>query len=163
MATGQAERLMSLLAELLVEAGAGWSDLAGIGVCTGPGNFTGVRIGVAAARGLALGLGRPAIGVSRFDALAFGHPAPVLVIIEARGDQVHARLGDGAPERLTHAALAARRWPPGIRRIDGDTDPDAVARIALSRLGTPQPRPAPLYLRDADAAPMREPVPAILP
>src|SRR6056297_2365432 len=49
MARGQAERLMPLLAELLAEAGLAWSDLAALGVGTGPGNFTGIRIAVAAA------------------------------------------------------------------------------------------------------------------
>ena len=58
MEKGQAERLMPMLAEMLAEAGVGFGDLARIGVGTGPGNFTGVRISVAAARGLALG-GRP--------------------------------------------------------------------------------------------------------
>ena len=56
---------MPLLEDVLAEAGIGWRDLAAIGVGTGPGNFTGVRISVAAARGLALGLGIPAIGVTR--------------------------------------------------------------------------------------------------
>ena len=57
MEKGQAERLMPMLAEMLAEAGLGFGDLARIGVGTGPGNFTGVRISVAAERGLALGLG----------------------------------------------------------------------------------------------------------
>lgn len=69
MAKGQAERLLPLLEEVLAEGGIGWRDLAALAVGTGPGNFTGVRIAVAAARGLALGLGIPAIGVSGFEAL----------------------------------------------------------------------------------------------
>ncbi len=50
---------MPLLEEMLAEAGAAWGDLAPIGVGIGPGNFTGIRISVAAARGLALGAGHP--------------------------------------------------------------------------------------------------------
>ena len=65
MAKGQAERLMPMLEELLAEAGIAWRIFAPLAVGTGPGNFTGVRISVAAARGLALGLGIPAIGVTR--------------------------------------------------------------------------------------------------
>ena len=61
MPRGQAERLMSLLNELLEEASLDWSDIGKIGVCTGPGNFTGIRIAVSAARGLALGLEIPAV------------------------------------------------------------------------------------------------------
>jgi tRNA threonylcarbamoyl adenosine modification protein YeaZ len=67
MGRGQAERLMPLLEEMLAEAGVGWSDLDRIGVGVGPGNFTGIRISVSAARGLALGLDIPAVGVSGFD------------------------------------------------------------------------------------------------
>ena len=59
MTRGQAERLMPLLEDLLAEAGASWRDLARIGVGIGPGNFTGVRIAVSAARGLALSLKIP--------------------------------------------------------------------------------------------------------
>ncbi|TGN47811.1 tRNA (adenosine(37)-N6)-threonylcarbamoyltransferase complex dimerization subunit type 1 TsaB, partial [Paracoccus liaowanqingii] len=70
MAKGQAERLMPMLEELLVEAGLGWRDLDVIGVGTGPGNFTGIRVGVAAARGLAVALRIPAIGVGAPEALA---------------------------------------------------------------------------------------------
>ena len=70
MEKGQAERLMPLISELLAEAGVVLADVTAIAVGTGPGNFTGVRIAVAAARGLALGLGVPAIGVTRLEALA---------------------------------------------------------------------------------------------
>ena len=56
MARGQVEHLMPMLEEVLAEAGIAWADLDGIGVCTGPGNFTGTRISVSAARGLALGV-----------------------------------------------------------------------------------------------------------
>ena len=52
MTKGQAERLFPLLAELLAEAGVDWRDLSVVGVGTGPGNFTGIRIAVAAARGM---------------------------------------------------------------------------------------------------------------
>lgn len=69
---GQAERLIPMLEELLTGAGKNWSDLDLIAVGIGPGNFTGVRISVSAARGLALSLGIPAVGVSVFEALAFG-------------------------------------------------------------------------------------------
>jgi tRNA threonylcarbamoyl adenosine modification protein YeaZ len=68
MTRGQAERLMPLLEECLSDAGFGWSDLTAIGVGIGPGNFTGIRIAVSAARGLALALDIPAVGVDGFDA-----------------------------------------------------------------------------------------------
>ena len=61
MARGQAEHLMPMLEEVLAAHGLAWRDLDAIGVGTGPGNFTGIRISVAAARGLALGLGCPLV------------------------------------------------------------------------------------------------------
>lgn len=70
MSRGQAERLMPMIAELLAELSLAPRDLRAVAVCEGPGNFTGIRIAVAAARGLALSTGRPALGVGRLDALA---------------------------------------------------------------------------------------------
>jgi len=67
MAKGQAERLMVLLEDLLEEEGFDWPDLDALAVGVGPGNFTGIRIAVSAARGLALGLGIPAISVTNFE------------------------------------------------------------------------------------------------
>ncbi len=67
MQRGQAEHLMPMLEEILDEVGAVWAEIDAIAVGVGPGNFTGIRIGVSAARGLALSLGIPAIGVSTFE------------------------------------------------------------------------------------------------
>ena len=72
MARGQAEHLMPMLEEMLSHSDLTWRDLDAIGVGIGPGNFTGIRISVSAARGLALGLGKPAIGVSTLEAQTLG-------------------------------------------------------------------------------------------
>ena len=170
MEKGQAERLVPLLEEVLAEAALNWSDLKALAVCTGPGNFTGVRISVAAARGLALGLGIPAIGVTRLEALAHGLPRPVMVIEDARRGQVYVQLftSTGAGE----AHLADRVVPacPATGSAAGETAlppamplAEAIARIAATRADRPQPRPAPFYLRGADAAPPADPPPVILP
>ncbi len=71
MKRGQAERLFPMLEDFLGARRISWTDLAAIGVGTGPGNFTGTRIAVSAARGLALALGIPAIGTSRLESVAF--------------------------------------------------------------------------------------------
>ncbi|GAB1478762.1 tRNA (adenosine(37)-N6)-threonylcarbamoyltransferase complex dimerization subunit type 1 TsaB [Paracoccaceae bacterium] len=169
MDKGQAERLMPLLEELLAEAGIGWSDLAGIAVGTGPGNFTGVRISVAAARGLALGLGIPAIGVTRLEALAHDLPRPVTVIEDARRGEAYVQefAAETGAAHLTPLPVAAMGAVTGSAAPDGLPPAmplaQAIAEIALSRLGTPQPRPAPFYLRGADAAPPSDPPPVILP
>jgi len=186
MTRGQAERLMPMLAELLAGADAGWRDLDTIGVGIGPGNFTGIRIAVAAARGLALSLGVPAVGVSTFQALAEGLPQPVLACVDARRDRCYV-LAVGAwndPLVLCPGAL-----PPGLvdSGLDcvGDGAPafaratggqavqpvmplaTAIARIATASIAAHDPhdipRPAPLYVRGADAAPASDPPPVILP
>ncbi len=172
MEKGQAERLIPLLEEVLAGGGAGWPDLTAIAVGTGPGNFTGIRIAVAAARGLALGLKIPAIGVTRLEALAHGLPRPVTVIEDARRGAVYvqtfgsgadqARLADaaGLPEAghaQTGSGAGPRALPPAHPLAE------AIALIAAGRLGSPQPRPAPFYLRGPDAAPPSDPPPVILP
>jgi tRNA threonylcarbamoyl adenosine modification protein YeaZ len=181
MATGQAERLVPLLEEVLAEGGAGWRDLGALGVGTGPGNFTGVRIAVAAARGLALGLGVPAIGVTSFEALAWGREG-VLVAQDARLGQAYLQaFGPGAfgptlqPVEAPLLSLPAGTPVVGelteafAARVGGRAEAPllplalAIARVALSRLGRDNPRPAPLYLRAPDAAPPRDPAPVILP
>ena len=172
MEKGQAERLVPLLEDLLAEGGITWSDLKALAVGTGPGNFTGVRISVAAARGLALGLGIPAVGVTRLEALAYGLPLPLRVIEDARRGDVYVQdfTEDGpGPARLA-AADTIRPLPASTGSAAG---PDvlrpamplaeAIARIGAERAATPQPRPAPFYLRGADAAPPSDPPPVILP
>ena len=83
MSKGQAERLIPLLNEILDEAFLSWEDIYRIGVCTGPGNFTGIRISVSAARGLAFGLNIPAIGISSFEATLYGCSEKDLGILPA--------------------------------------------------------------------------------
>ena len=181
MATGQAERLMQMLEDVLREGQAVWRDLSLLAVGTGPGNFTGVRIAVAAARGLALGLGIRSIGVTVFEALAWGRDA-ALVARDARLGQAHLQVfGPGAFGPVTQDMDAPLpSLPPGLPclgdladrfadRIGGFVaEPlaplaEAIGQIALARRDDDLPRPAPLYLRAPDAAPPRDPAPAILP
>jgi tRNA threonylcarbamoyladenosine biosynthesis protein TsaB len=70
LARGHAELLMPMLRDVMAEADVAFADLALIAVTTGPGSFTGIRVGLAAARGLALASGLPILGVSAFEALA---------------------------------------------------------------------------------------------
>ncbi|WP_233193020.1 tRNA (adenosine(37)-N6)-threonylcarbamoyltransferase complex dimerization subunit type 1 TsaB [Acidimangrovimonas sediminis] len=167
MDKGQAERLMPLLEEMLADAGLGWRDLAALGVGVGPGNFTGVRIAVAAARGLSLSLGIPAIGVNGFDALAEGHGDTVATVIDARRGSVYIRTPRvRAPRLLPRSDAEAEALAHGLKLVEPgppDLQATAIARIALRLRGTAQPRPAPLYLRDADAAPPADPPPVLLP
>lgn len=155
MSRGQAERLVPMLDRLLAENGVGWGDLAVIGVGTGPGNFTGIRIAVATARGLALGLGIPVHGVSGFQARESLVPAGMIAAIPAPRDQVH--IADPAPRLIPRdgaGAVWADACPPGLAA--------AIARIAAARGPGPAPLPAPLYVRPADAAPSRDRPPVLL-
>lgn len=158
---------MPMLTELLAEAGIGWRDLAALAVGTGPGNFTGLRVAVAAARGLALATGLPAHGVDGFAAAAAGRRGRLLACIAAPRGLVHVRrTDDGAPggEVLTldpGAALGLAREegrplvgpPPGVPPRFPPAE--AVARVAVRRAddGAWPPRPAPFYVRPPDAVP----------
>lgn len=93
---GHAEVLMDYIERVMTQSGIAMSDLDRVAVNVGPGSFTGVRIGVSAARGFALALDRPAIGISAFDALAsevaISHPGqPVLVVLEAHRGEIYAQ------------------------------------------------------------------------
>jgi tRNA threonylcarbamoyl adenosine modification protein YeaZ len=86
---GHAERLIGVIESALGRAGLVYADLDRIGVAIGPGSFTGVRVGVATARGLALALGNPAVGVNTLEALAAEAHAdfsdrPILATIDGR-------------------------------------------------------------------------------
>ena len=70
MHRGHQERLAPLVAEAMAQAGAAFPDLDRIGVTVGPGSFTGLRVGLAFAKGLAIALGIPCVGVGVLDALA---------------------------------------------------------------------------------------------
>ncbi len=168
---GQAERLIPLLETLLADHGYGFSDLTAIGVGVGPGNFTGIRIGVSAARGLALSLAVPAVGVSRFVAQAVDATGPVLSCIDARRDMAYVQMVPDGEHQLVP-------WSD-VPEIAGDHPaigtPDqapldtvlarGIVRSAAKEIATATgdiPRPAPLYIRAADAAPPRDPAPKIL-
>ncbi|WP_299043653.1 tRNA (adenosine(37)-N6)-threonylcarbamoyltransferase complex dimerization subunit type 1 TsaB [uncultured Tateyamaria sp.] len=156
MARGQAERLMGLLEEMLRAQGVVWADLDAVAVGTGPGNFTGIRIGVSAARGLALGLGCPAYGVTGFEARASLAAPGSTVAIPAPRDMVYVMGRSGA--RLvpgSDVADMAPHPPPADLAC-------AIARHGAGRWPAEASRPAPFYVRAPDAAPARDVPPQIL-
>lgn len=154
MEKGQAEALMPFLQALLGEAAVEWRDLNRIGVGVGPGNFTGIRISVAAARGLALALGVPAVGVSRLEAQVLGMPRPCTSIVPATRAQVYRQdFPDGTP-----ALVDLNEVPPQFVGPGGVTPAHplavAIALIAAEARGDALSlRPTPMYIRPPDAAP----------
>jgi tRNA threonylcarbamoyladenosine biosynthesis protein TsaB len=106
--TSSAVRVLAALDELLRDAGKSAHELGGIVVGTGPGSFTGVRIGVATARALAFALGVPLAGVSTLAALAAGAPG-ALPVVDAHRREVFTLI-DGVPCVLAPADV---RVEPG--------------------------------------------------
>lgn len=193
LARGQSEVLLPHCNAVLADAGVAWSDVSSIAVGIGPGNFTGIRIAVAAARGLALGLGVVAVGVSGFEVLVEksgqqNAPTRALFCIGAPRGQVYVQAfamgGACSPARLIDptddlsgfgeidyiygdAALLLGRAlrVPGTEfpKVDSDKEIAEIAAqigtIATRKLqsGVAPDRPAPLYLRPADAAAPSEP------
>ena len=104
MARGHAEALMPMLGEVMVAAGERLDALDRLAVTVGPGSFTGIRVGLAAARGLALAIGCPLVGVGTLAALAEGTELAeranhtVLAVLDARRGEVYAQ---GFEEDLT--------------------------------------------------------------
>src|SRR5258705_488447 len=140
MKRGHAEALMPLIARVIKEAGIAFASFDRIAVTTGPGSFTGLRVGLSAARGIALAADKPVVGLTTLTAYAApvvseNAEQPVISAIDARHDQVCFPVvrGDGgssirpraapieeapraprfgAPRRVGHAAgILAARWP----------------------------------------------------
>ena len=84
-----AEVIGTLIRRALADAGVQVTDLSGVAVGMGPGPFTGLRVGIAAARAFALGIGRPVVPVVSHDGVAFGRTEPVLVVTDARRREVY--------------------------------------------------------------------------
>lgn len=164
MGRGQAERLVPLLNDLVRGAGVDWSDLTALAVGIGPGNFTGIRISVATARGLALALDIPAIGVSTFDAITKTATLPHLPAVPAPQDRVYIAPADDTPRLVEIAAAHAMGLPLALPPAPADLVV-AMARVARQRLLRNEGLhlPAPLYIKAADAAPARDAPPVMLP
>lgn len=129
MERGQSEMLLPAIVRALTAAQRDFGDIAAIGVTTGPGAFTGIRIGLATARGLALALGIPCVGIDSFRALAqhtklsAATEEDILAVIDARRQSVFAQIfsangePDGEPFESTPEDLLARIGDRALRVI----------------------------------------------
>lgn len=180
---GHAEHLMAVIDDALSAAETGFADLQRIAVSVGPGSFTGIRVGVAAARGLALALDIPSVGVTTLDALAAeartAHPGrEVLAVIDARRDQFYLARYDARGACVHGPAIVS--LSDAVAEIEGreivlaGSAAEMVAQAAgvpldiatrgatadigvyarlAARRDATDAPPRPLYLRDADARP----------
>jgi tRNA threonylcarbamoyladenosine biosynthesis protein TsaB len=180
---GHAERLPDILMSVCSDANVELSALSRIGVTIGPGSFAGIRVGVAFARGLALALEVPVVGVGSLEAIAIPSARtlarPVMAVLDARRDRVWtltaaADGGIAVPgAEMTPVAAAAQARdhdcrlrgnggvlltgidPELIPHLIGDCAAPDIAEVArLAAALDPQTNPAePRYLREADAKP----------
>src|SRR5690242_1080658 len=119
MLRGQAEHLVPMIAHVMTASGVGFGALELIAVTLGPGAFTGVRIGIATAQGLALATSVPALGLGSFEAVAAAVPdallagRALLVAIESRREEVFLQAFDSTRTPIGAGALvAAEHWGP---------------------------------------------------
>ena len=175
---GHAERLMAVIDGAVQQAQLPLQKVERIAVTIGPGSFTGIRVGVAAARGFALSLGVEAVGVTTLETLALHHlltnpGRPVAVGLDAKRNEAYLQTfaADGLP--LAEATLLSLDDARGVlsgfdgavigsaaplfagEEIGSGPDHFPIASVARSaaRKQAGQPKPAPLYLRGPDARP----------
>jgi tRNA threonylcarbamoyladenosine biosynthesis protein TsaB len=180
MDQGQAEALMPMIEGVMARAGKTYADLDRIAVTCGPGSFTGVRVGLATARGLGLAADKPVIGVMTTEVLAAaaipGTDAQILAAVDTKRGDLYVQLFDAAMNSLSEAHVVA----PGVLAawlgdsqavVVGDgaaaacaalgaravlssaavfPDPGMLAQLAAQRTPTAQ-GPLPVYIRAPDA------------
>lgn len=179
MQQGHDARLAPIVERVMRESKTAFAELDRIAVVVGPGSFTGVRVGVAFARGLSLSLDKPAVGVTSLEALdRLPHEGSVLALLPAKRrppartwwvQQLHAARGIAEPgeadetavrEMAAAAGAACGQFAPGISLGVETTEASPTARAAAlfaARLSGELPAARPIYVREPDATPMRAP------
>lgn len=170
---GQGEILPVFLDEMLAEAGATYADITDIAIVTGPGSFTGLRMGIAAAQGLSRATGCRLIGLDRFTLVAKGcGQAPRLaIVLDSLRDELYVRFGNEEPVMLIAEQILSRvlaeGWsvagdgvaalgtlPPSLSVLDGKFTAATLAEWTTSALSSPEAESSrsvlPYYLRPPD-------------
>ncbi|KRB58754.1 tRNA threonylcarbamoyladenosine biosynthesis protein TsaB [Rhizobium sp. Root708] len=175
---GHAEHLMGIIDRVLDQAGVALSAVDRIAVTVGPGSFTGIRVGVAAARGFALSLGVPAVGITTLAVMAEAQRLKTpgraaLAAMDAKRNEIYLQAFDAEGNALDEArALSIEEALEFAAGFDGEITgsatpllkPDASGDHAnhfpisiVARLGAAADpssgKPKPLYLRGPDAKP----------
>ncbi|MDW6025179.1 tRNA (adenosine(37)-N6)-threonylcarbamoyltransferase complex dimerization subunit type 1 TsaB [Mesorhizobium sp. BAC0120] len=180
---GHAEVLMDVIGEALAAAGLQLRDMGALAVAVGPGSFTGIRVGVSVARGLALALKAPAAGITTLEALAFEARQKfagdsVLAAIDGGRDGIYVAAYDGLGKVSYAPVVVDLETAMGLARAAAVVTGSAAKRIAEAagleslQIGSEAPtadiatyarlavangfsgeKPRPLYLRAPDAKP----------
>jgi tRNA threonylcarbamoyladenosine biosynthesis protein TsaB len=155
MKRGHAEALMPLIARVIKNAGIAFAALDRIAVTTGPGSFTGLRVGLSAARGIALAADKPVVGVTTLTAyaapiVAENRERPVICAIDARHDQVYFQVVSGDGSSLIRPRLAPIEEALGASRFGAPHLVGNAAGILAGRWPADAPPP---FRVDAQPAP----------
>lgn len=155
MKRGHAEALMPLIARVMKESGLSFPELDRIAATTGPGSFTGLRVGLSAARGIALAAGKPAVGVTTLAAYAApivseSGQHPVISAIDARHDHVYFQAVGGNGSPLIRPKLASIAEALDASRLGAPHLVGNAAKILADRW--PKDAPPPVTV-DAQPAP----------
>lgn len=155
MKRGHAEALMPLIARVIAQSGVTFAALDRIAVTTGPGSFTGLRVGLSAARGIALAANKPVVGVTTLSAYAApvvsqNGEHPVVSAIDARHDHVYLQVVSGNGSSLVPPRVAAIEEALDASRFGAPHLVGNAARILADRWPADGPPP---FAVDAQPAP----------
>jgi tRNA threonylcarbamoyladenosine biosynthesis protein TsaB len=155
MKRGHAEALMPLIARVMKDAGVAFASLDRIAVTTGPGSFTGLRVGLSAARGIALAANKPVVGLTTLTAYAApivsqNGEQPVISAIDARHDQVYFQAVSGDGGSLIRPRVAPIEEALGASRFGAPHLVGNAAKILADRWPADAPPP---FKVDAQPAP----------
>ena len=166
---GYSEIMMPLIEDLLSEVGLKISQLDGFLVCTGPGNYTNLRIATSTARGLSLACNRPACGISLFELLAGGMDQK-LVLIKGPQEKIYLQkfsngIAVAPPQLMTLNEIQATKDFFDLNTVGyqankvgeflnskeslelNDISFETFVALGLARLNSTSPRPAPIYIK----------------
>jgi tRNA threonylcarbamoyladenosine biosynthesis protein TsaB len=155
MKRGHAEALMPLIARVIKESGIAFASLDRIAVTTGPGSFTGLRVGLSAARGIALAANKPVVGLTTLTAYAApvvsqNAEQPVISAIDARHDHVYFQVVSGDGSSLILPRVAPIEEALGASQYGAPSLVGNAAKILSQRWPSHAPPP---FKVDTQAAP----------
>jgi tRNA threonylcarbamoyladenosine biosynthesis protein TsaB len=155
MKRGHAEALMPLIARVMKETGIPFAALDRVAVTSGPGSFTGLRVGLSAARGIGLAAGKPVVGLTTLSAYAApivseGAEQPVISAIDARHDHVYLQVVSGNGSSLVRPMVASMEEALAASRFGAPHLVGNAAKILAERWPSDAPPP---FKVDAQPAP----------